>query len=288
MSKDFVNKYLNYKKKLTDYSEYLNPVWSEREKELENYFLSSFSSNFLQHPLFRETMFVAGGKKWQNIQLAFLNNLFSAAKLLLLLREDLFGRPSITSLRYLTSHNSIHLLYHLTKFFQETGTKISDFQNIMEWGGGYGRLAVILSRINSKINYLCIDLPVMAFIQATYLSQVLGKNKINLHLNRELIIIPNTINLIPLPTLINNKTSHFHTDLFISTWALSESAPSAQKFVLDNDFFGAKYLLLTYQKRSLRFPKAEIKNLIPKNFTITYNFEIEFLKENYYLFAERQ
>ena len=55
-----------------------------------------------------------------------------------ILKESSIGMPFITNLRYATSENTIHQIYHISKYYSETGKDILKAKTIVEWGGGYG------------------------------------------------------------------------------------------------------------------------------------------------------
>jgi hypothetical protein len=53
------------------------------------------------------------------------------------------------------------------------------------------------------------------------------------------------VNLLPVAAAAE---ATLEADLFVSTWALNESAPSAQRIVLERDFYGADGLLLAMHR----------------------------------------
>ena len=93
-------------------------------------------------------------------------------------------------------------------------------------------------------------------------------------------IMTGKINILPLYLLRNYKGK---TDLFISTWALSESSKLSQDYVVKNRWFGAKYLMLAYQISSNTLPNAGRLGRLAKidGATITPVF---FAPNNYYAF----
>ncbi len=58
-------------------------------------------------------------------------------------------------------------------------------------------------------------------------------------------LIPGRVNVAPV-SLIGDRSPQ--CDLFVSTWALSESTRASQDFVADRDWFGADHLLLAYSQ----------------------------------------
>jgi hypothetical protein len=78
-----------------------------------------------------------------------------------------------------------------------------------------------------------------------YLSSVLGEDQVALWLDPDAPLIPGRVNVAPV-SLIGDRSPQ--CDLFVSTWALSESTRASQDFVADRDWFGADHLLLAYSQ----------------------------------------
>ena len=63
-----------------------------------------------------------------------------------------------------------HQLYHLTQYEKITGKRIDELSTIVEFGAGYGALALLVHRLGFKGTYYIIDLPEFALLQQYYLS----------------------------------------------------------------------------------------------------------------------
>lgn len=280
LKKKFIAKYKKIEKEKED--KHVIAAWNEKNKRLVQAFLPYPPFDFLRNPIVLRTMFVVSGGKWISEELRFLEQEISKSRLKQLLEEDPAGGPLLLSAEYMTSHNSIHHLYHLQKFLSQTGFRFSNNQTIVEWGGGYGNFAKIVKRYNSNKNltYILIDSPIFACIQWLYLTTVLESKNVHIIDNREEKIKKGLINVLPLGYLEFHKIK---ADLFISTWALSESSKFSQDYVIKHNWFGAKNFLLAFQKRSKSFPYADNigKLLREKGSTIE---EISFLPGNYYGF----
>ena len=70
--------------------------------------------------------------------------------------------------------------------------------------------------------------------------------------------------------LIKNK---IQPDIFISTWALSESNSEAQNFVKTSNYFNSKNILIGYQKNNASFPFSTYINKLPDGFSVIYEAE---------------
>jgi hypothetical protein len=107
----------------------------------------------------------------------------------------------------------------------------------------------------------------------------LGKEKVNLIQNFDDTIDNGIINLLPL-CFLDKYT--LKGDLFLSTWAISESSENSQEYVIKNKWFDAKHLLLAYNKNSSRFPHDKTHKLAKKSGLIIE--KIEFLPDHRYAF----
>lgn len=63
-----------------------------------------------------------------------------------------------------------HQLYHVHQWEKTTGQIISDLSTIVEFGAGYGALALLVHRLGFKGAYYIIDLPEFSLLQQYYLS----------------------------------------------------------------------------------------------------------------------
>jgi len=225
---------------------FILPLWEENNKRIRNIFLNNNFNDFsfLRNPFIRETMFITSEGSLMRSQLAFLKSKLNKEKLKYLLEEEYVGNPIISSINYKTSHNTIHNLFHIALYLDLIKTNPSDIKDIVEWGGGYGNLARIFRKINSNQTYTIIDLPLFSCIQWIYLSSVFGEENINFITNDKLKIKEGKINLLPVCFLEKFK---LNADLFISTWALSESSKYSQEYVIKNNWFNAKHRLLAFQ-----------------------------------------
>ena len=166
--------------------------------------------------------------------------------------------------------------------FKQSGGTLNGQKTIVEWGGGYGCMAKIIMRINSEITCIIIDLPLVSCIQNNYLVELFGKDHVNLILSTKNKIKENKINILPLGLI---KSFKLKTDMFISTWALSESSKYSQDYVRKNNFFGAKNILMAYSKGSETFPRPiEIeKDLINRGAILKKVKNLKKNAESYYL-----
>lgn len=68
--------------------------------------------------------------------------------------------------------NLIHQAYHLYLWEKTTGQRVSDLDSIVEFGGGYGAMALVAHRLGFMGKYVIYDLPEFSLLQEWFLSQV--------------------------------------------------------------------------------------------------------------------
>ena len=177
----------------------------------------------------------------------------------------------------------------MLKFFKETGTKIDNMNTVVEIGGGYGNMAKIFKKLRPESTYIIIDIPIFSYIQALYLKILFGRDAVSLISKKDQMVNKGKINIVPLneKNILEIGGAIQDTDIFISTWALSESNQKMQDLVKKLHYFNAKYLLLAYQKSNNSFGLAEnIKDVRP-DYSVSFDAETEYLRDNFYLFAKR-
>lgn len=285
-----------YNSELKNFQEYKNkkfenfvmPEWADNIQKIEKFVLNKFDEKFLRNRLIQHTMFVANDSSWQINQIGYLENLLPKEKLGSLLREIKLGGPYITLPKYNTSTNTIHNLYHLEKFKEETGVEIATVGNVAEFGGGYGNLARIFRKFNPNATYTIIDLPVFSFIQSVYLKTIFGEEMVNVIKTSDEKIEKGKINLVPLDLELLTNLQFGEVDLFVSTWALSETTKVMQEFVKKLNYFNARYILLAYQKNNSSFFCAENVTDLDDKHKVSYSAPTAYVGNNYYLFGEKK
>ncbi|MHC4512912.1 MAG: hypothetical protein ACYTGW_03775 [Planctomycetota bacterium] len=233
------------------YSSWVVPFWDRVERELEARLLPLPPWDFLCDDYVRGMMFVFGNRPDFDAKLRMVRTLPAVAARPEVAREDAVGQPEILAAGELeTSHNTVHHLYHLAEYVAATGCNLHALATVVEWGGGYGNMARLFRRILERpTTYVIVDLPLLTCLQWLYLASVFGENQVHL------VSAPGTpfqeqkINLLPVSLLHDYPIA---ADLFLSTWALSESSRHAQEYVVRrNGWFGARRLLLGYQKNDI-------------------------------------
>lgn len=146
-------------------------TWLRRRIELRKHINRDDITDFLQWSTICETMFVGNAeyidKEFQDLTDRYKN----------VINEPGFGNPEKYP-HFNTSGNFIHQAYHLKQWEDITGNKVEDLDRIVEFGGGYGTMALICKRLGFKGAYSLIDFPEYNLLQKYYLSNTVGLNNI--------------------------------------------------------------------------------------------------------------
>jgi putative sugar O-methyltransferase len=216
--------------------------WDIWRIKISNNFSKRLPLHFLHHPLIGKTM-VYGSTKFQEEKLAKIESMYDSSYIKKLLKESIIGLPVITHIKYKSSANTIHQVYHMSSYLKKTGKNLFESNYVVEWGGGYGCLARIFAVINPNCTYTILDLPELNALQYVYLSSIFGKSKVNFIVD-PINIEKGKINLLASDYYIASK-AEIHTETFISNWALTESGEDYQNFVKDKSFFSAQNVLVS-------------------------------------------
>ena len=267
--------------KVYETDRFLTKAWKQFVLNMEKRMLPYPKFNFLSDPVILYTMFATAGGAWIRKQLEFIESRLKKDEIIRLLSEDAFGEPLLLSSKYATSHSSVQHLYSIERYLYKTGRDIKEIESVIEWGGGYGNMAKMFYRKKqAPFKYVIIDIPVFSVIQWLYLCVTVGEERVNLVKTHDCEIQDGKINLVPLCFVEDIKGGF---DMFVSTWALSESSKEAQDFVAAKKLFGAKKILFANQSSDASFPYAEnLGSMAASNNAISE--EIAFLKGHYYHF----
>lgn len=117
------------------------------------------------------------------------------------LHEPGIGKPALYDAGAgFSSGNLIHQAYHLLQWEEKTTKWLPELETIVEVGGGYGAMALIVHRLGFRGRYIILDLPEFSLLQQYYLSNV-GIEGVEFH------------------SVIDQ---HFDADLLIGLYSLNE------------------------------------------------------------------
>jgi len=200
--------------------------------------------DFLQHHQVRGMFYRSGFEEPQQRELVYLRN--AHAEICALIQrygESPVGRPSIDCPELGISANSLGMLYYFARIIGQLGKEHLD--SIVEFGGGCGSLCrVFLELLPTHPTYVIIDLPEMLALQYIFLRGSSDTYRVVAHTSLPIDIKENCVNLVPVH-LIEGLT--LSPDLFVSTFALSESPQSIHEIVAERRFFDTKSLYMVGQ-----------------------------------------
>lgn len=231
-------------------------IYLLHDKNLKNFLRKNFIQKmfFLQNRLFiyRELKELKKLKKW-----SFYKNL---------LVEDGIGNPIRFFLYLKSSGNKINHVYHLSVLENELKINLKKkIKKVFEFGGGYGCMARIFSKINKNIKYTCFDTYYVNLLQYYYLS----------HNNLKVGFIKSN------QFFLNSKFENTNekNDLFIANWSLSEIPIQFRNkfyFKISN----SKYILIGFQEKFENIDNLKyFKNLKKK---LKNKFNIKIIKNKFY------
>lgn len=192
-----------------------------------------------------------------------------------ILNENSFGYPVLSKKYKFTSINKMHQLHHLL-FFKDKIKKNLKIKNILEIGAGYGLLSSIALKILKPKKITIFDLEIFIFLQKVYLGNIINNflmHKFNFHNNL---------------TSLRVSQKKFRPNLTFAMWSLSEM-PIKLRENLIPIIFDSDFILIGYQEKFENINNlAYFKNLQKKKLNYKFqNIKVPYLKNNFYLFAEK-
>lgn len=230
---------------LTDVKSIVNKEWQNNSENLSKVFNNpKMLENFLSLDFLQGLFFVNSQGDLLRDELSLLEEMYTAEELSLFLSESKIGSPPFTY-KYNTTHNTIHHLYHLSRYNKQTGKDIRSAESVVEWGGGYGNMCKVANNFFYNLKtYTILDLPECLLLQYLYLSSLFGTESVNLSFDG--VTVDNKINLLSFDKYKHNNNKA--NDLFISTWALSESPIELQDKVENINWFNSEKILVSFHQ----------------------------------------
>ncbi len=268
----------------TTHSDFVHPEWGRNIREVEAYFLEDFDPSFLDNPVINGSM-VFTNRQAHAVQWALLGRWRNSEEIRKYIGGGASAHLSGTRQKLSTAINSVHHLYHLSRYEQATGREIEKARRVVEFGGGYGNLARVFLNFGRIARYAILDLPVFSCIQYVYLCTAFGPNRVRLENGAGEAAGEETISLVPLPFI---DRAVVEGDLFVSTWALSESTRQAYSYVKSRRWFGAESTLLAYNEKWKPWDDAELGEELEG---LGHEFAVEpisFLPGNNYVFSRKR
>jgi len=260
----------------------IHESWLQNITELESYFAGQMSEDFIANKVINGTM-VFTNREAHKLELKNVSDAFDKKLIKEIISKGLNSAFLSGKSRRSTLINSVHHLHHLMRFEQLTGKKVSSIESVIEFGGGYGNMARIVQNAGACKTYSIVDLLLFSCIQYVFLSTIVGNEHVAFDDGSQQ---KNTKFLLH-PLFHADAPTTLHGELFISTWALSESTRAAYEWVLSCNWFGANSLLLAYNEHWKPWPENTLEESLSGDGWRVVKEAITFLPGSFYLFATR-
>lgn len=257
-------------------------------KEIVNLIIQKKLINFLRNPFIQKMFFIHNRLFIKNELREIMNDIKGFSQWKKLLHEDNVGDPIRYFLYPKSSGNRIRQVYHLKKFCDFSKIKINEIKKVLEIGGGYGCMARIFSKLNSKIKYIIFDTFEVNLLQYYYLK--LNKLDADIDNNKSKINLSSSLKDIC-------KDDQNPQTLFIANWSLSEMPLKLRSRILKFTF-KIPHILISFQDNfeninNLKYFQKIREKLDKKGYKTLvtglqyYNNAIFNTNKHYYLFATK-
>jgi len=257
-------------------------------KEIVNLIIQKKLINFLRNPFIQKMFFIHNRLFIKNELREIKNDIKGFSLWKKLLQEDNVGDPIRYFLYPKSSGNRIRQVYHLKKFCDFSNIKIKEIKKVLEIGGGYGCMARIFSKLNSKIKYIIFDTFEVNLLQYYYLK--LNKLDANIDNKKSKINLSSSLKDIC-------KDDQNPQTLFIANWSLSEMPLKLRSRILKFTF-KIPHILISFKDNfeninNLKYFQKIREKLDKKGYKTLvtglqyYNNAIFNTNKHYYLFATK-
>ena len=174
------------------------------------------------------------------------------------------GCPPAYGLYPNTNGNTIHHLYSVSQIVNSE-VDLSDYDQIIEFGGGYGNMAWCIERLGFKGDYYIYDSSIMYILQKLFLesSEVRG-----------IKFIENIDDIRSISRQSGKKT------LIIATWSISETPLEIRDVLFENP---DNSLLIAFQKNFGNINNLDYFTRVKRNYLGANIYEIKHLPDNHYM-----
>jgi len=224
--------------------ELAHPLWEEARRGFAEIVRDGLPADFLSQELVRHMLYRTGFGELEQIQLDYLQAVDPALeRQCLAYREPRVGgslqdsRPPVPG-----SVSSLNKLYYFARVAEKV--PLESVRTVVDFGGGYGLMCHVFQELlTPRPTVVIIDLPELLALQYTYLraasaAPVVGHTSLPIELQQ------GAANLVPVQLLAESELT---CDLFLSTFALSETPLALQRLVAESGFLGAESLYVVGQ-----------------------------------------
>lgn len=201
-------------------------VWTDNMQRLTELVRHEDPRLFLHWGVIQKAMFITNAM-YILIELFFLKRQKKwSERWKYALQEDKNGSPVPYWCFPSSSGNLIHHAYHVSQLETRMHIDSSEFDFIVECGGGYGSMCRLFRNLGFKGSYIIFDLPHFSALQKYYLKSVGIKvvDEINNDTEMEVKLISDMKELHDFVEKVERRKS-----LFLATWSLSETPLKLRK-----------------------------------------------------------
>jgi Glycosyl transferases group 1 len=224
--------------------ELLHPMWHAAAGVFGEMVSQGVPADFLTHPLVRHMFYRTGFGELEQIQAAYIDLTKPwIREMCARYREPSVGQPVHDWPSTGSSVSTLNKLYYFCRIVESAPP--SDLRTVLEFGGGYGLMCHMLEELlEPRPTYIMIDLPELLALQYVFLRAGTAI-PVTPHTYPPIRLREKTVNLVPVQLVAD---ADLNCDLFLSTFALSETPLKLQEFVAqERRFFGARHVYLVGQ-----------------------------------------
>ncbi len=223
--------------------------------------------NFLRYSFIQKMFFVHN----RFFILKELNNLKKDKKWALykrILVEDSVGNPVRYFLYPKSSGNQINHVYHLSILINSLNLDLKKVNHVYEFGGGYGCMARIFSKINQNVKYTIFDTKLVNLLQYYYLKQ----NGLDVGFNKNhKFLLTNKFKF--------TKKKPVPNSLFIANWSMSETPLDFRKKIIF-EMNNYENILISFQESFENINNLIYFKNLQSDLQSNYNFKL--ILNNFY------
>lgn len=244
----YANLQASLKKQFTahELNQHASTYWNSQRAILHHILSSPFNANLWHEKFLHQNMIRGGRSQAQNFELCFISYCLSDSikKLILSYKDVNLSGVSQECPELACSTNTLGHLFYVGKILEKAQSNTIKINTICEFGAGYGNLARIFKSLLPAATIILLDLPEFLALQYYFLKLTLPDAHIILHAEKPVLFQAQAIHLVP---VYFAHQLEYKTDLFVSTFALSEAPHYTQHIIANKKFFNASCVYLTGQ-----------------------------------------
>jgi putative sugar O-methyltransferase len=248
LREEVLTEYHGLQKQLESDAHLVHPAWRKFRDEFRAALEEGLPERFLDLPVLAMNMVRRGDHEVQAHEEDYLRSCSGlAAEKIEAIQETYSGCPRIEVPNRGWSATTLGHAYYLARIIDLLGIKREgEMGTILEFGGGYGNLCRIFKQVTRNRTYIIVDLPEFLALQMLFLRLSLPSEAVRFIASAGQDITPGAINLVPVVLWEHIKTE---PDMFVSTFALSESPAEVQQSAIENRFYRARAVYIVGQHK---------------------------------------